>query len=56
MLPYSRGIRTFRLDVAWYLHPLPTWVKNFLNNYFAMYKHLTRSLKRMDFASPTYWG
>ena len=31
-------------------------VKNYLNNYFAMYKRLTRSCIRKELASLTYLG
>ena len=31
-------------------------VSIYLNNYFAMYKHLTRSRIRVELASPAYLG
>ena len=31
-------------------------VRNYLKNYFAMYKRLTRSRMRVEFASPAYLG
>ena len=46
MLPYSRGIRTFRLDV----------VKNYLINYFAVYARLMCSRIRVEVVSPTIFG
>ena len=30
--------------------------KNYLNNYYAMYKHLTRSRISVELASPDYLG
>ena len=32
------------------------WVRNYLNNYFAMNKSLTRSRTHMELASPAYLG
>ena len=48
MLPYSRGIRTFRLQV----------VKNYLINYFDFYARLTRILSRIhvEVVSPAILG
>ena len=46
ILPYSRGIRTFRLHV----------VKNYLINYFALYSRLTCSRIRVEVASPATVG
>ena len=45
-LPYTRGRR---------LHRLPG-VKNFLNNYLAMYRRLTLSRIRLELAPPAYVG
>ena len=36
--------------------PIYLAVRNYLNNYFAMYIRLTRSLIGVDLASPDYWG
>ena len=46
MLPYMRGIRILRLLGDSY----------YLENYFAKYKLLTRSRKRVEFASPACLG
>ena len=43
-LQYTRGPRILRLS----------GVTNYSNNYFAMYKHLTRSRVRVELASPAY--
>ena len=43
---YKRGTRI----------PRPLGVKNYLNNYFAMYKRPTRSRIRVELASPVYLG
>ena len=45
MLPYTGGPRI----------PHLLGVKNYLNNYFAMYTRLTRSHLHADLASPTYF-
>ena len=45
-LPYTRETRIRRL----------LGVENYLNNYFTMYKRLTRSSIRVEFASPAYLG
>ena len=45
-VPYKRGTRIPRL----------LGVRNYLNNYFAMYKRLTRSRIRVELASPGYMG
>ena len=44
--PVSRGTRIRRL----------LWVKNYLKNYFAMYKHVTHSRIRVELVSPAYMG
>ena len=43
-LPYTRGTRI----------PFLLGVRNYLNNYFAMYTRLTRSRLRVELASPAY--
>ena len=43
-LPYTRGTRI--------RHPLG--VRNYLNNYFAMYTRVTRSHIYVELASPSY--
>ena len=43
-LPYTRGT----------LIPHLLGFKNYLNNYYAMYKRLTRSRIRVEFQSPAY--
>ena len=45
-LTYKRGTRIPRLR----------GVRNYLNNYFTIYKRLTRSRIREELASPTYLG
>ena len=46
MLPCTHGPRIAHLH----------GVRNYLNNYFAMYKRLTRSRIRVVLTSPTYLG
>ena len=46
VLPYTRGYRILRLLGVW----------NYLNNYCAKYKRLTRSGIRLELASPAYLG
>ena len=42
---------------VWILHPTPPFgVRNYLNNYVAMCKRLTRSRIRVELASPAYLG
>ena len=45
-LPSTRGTRV----------PHLLGVRNYLENYFAMYPRLTRSHIRVELASPTYLG
>ena len=45
-LPYTRGTRS----------PHILGFKNYLNNYYAMYKRLTCSRIRLEFASTAYLG
>ena len=45
-LPYTRGSRIPRL----------LGIRNYLNNYFAMYKRLTHSRIRVVLTSPAYLG
>ena len=42
-----------RVEIA---SPPVLWVKNYLNNYFAMYKSLTRFRLRVKLGSPAFLG
>ena len=50
---YKR-LMPFRIRVV-LTSPTYVGVRNYLNNYFAMYTRLTRSHIHMDLASPTYF-